>query len=79
MIKVLEVIPTHRVIGPTGVHTATVFQGHTLVVAEDEAWVTLTALHAHVLTAGCSDHTQTRLRTRTHAKRVGAVGRTGQS
>lgn len=74
-----ELVPTYRVIGSTGVHTATVFHGHTLVIAEDEAWVTLTTFHTHVLTARWSNHTLTRLRTRTHTQRVRAVGRTGQS
>lgn len=73
-----ELVPAYRVIGSTGVHTATVFQGHTLVVAEDEARVTLTTFYTHVLTARRSDHTLTRLWTRTHTQRVGAVGRTGQ-
>ena len=54
---------THRVIGSTGVHAAAVFQGHTLVVAEDEARLTLAALHTQVLATGGSRHTQTRLRT----------------
>lgn len=74
----MEDVPTYRVIGSTGVHTATVFQGHTLVVAENEARVTLTTFHTHVLTARWSDHTQARLWTRTHTQRVGAVWRTGQ-
>ena len=61
-----------------GVHTAAVFQGHTLVVAEDVARVTLAALHTHVLTAGRPPHTQAGLGTGAHTQRVGAVGGAGQ-
>lgn len=65
-------------IGPAGVHTAAVLQRHTLVVAEDEAWVALATLHAHVLAAGGRDYPQTRLWTGTGTQSVGAVGRTFQ-
>lgn len=71
-----EAALTHRVIRSTGVHASTFFEGHALVIAEDEAWVTLTALHTYVLTARWADHTHARFRTGTHAQRVGAVGRT---
>lgn len=61
------------------VHTAAVFHRHTLVVTEDETGVTLTALHAHVFTAGGADYAQTCLGTRAHTQRVGAVRGAGQS
>lgn len=62
----------------TGVHASTFFEGHALVIAEDEAWVTLTTLHTCVRTARWADHTHARFWTGTHAQRVGAVGRTVQ-
>lgn len=58
-----EAVLTYRVIGSSGVHTATVFQWHTFVIAEDKAWVTLTTFHTDVLTARQSSHTPTCLRT----------------
>lgn len=73
-----EAALTHRVIRSTCVHASTFFQGHALVIAEDEAWVTLTTLHTCVLTARWADHTHARFWTGTHAQRVGAVGGTVQ-
>lgn len=73
-----EATLTHRVIRSTGVQASTFFEGHALVIAEDEAWVTLTTLHTCVLTARWAVHTHARFWTGTHAQGVGAVGRTVQ-
>lgn len=67
---------TYRVIGSISVHTSTIFKGYALVVAEDEAWVTLTTLHTHVLTARWTAYTHACFWTGTCAQRVGAVVRT---
>lgn len=80
MIEVsVHLVTTHRMIISAAVHTATFFQRHTLVIAEDEAWVALATFHTHILTARWSNYTQTRLRTRAYTQRVGTVGRTIQS
>lgn len=66
----LKTCSTYRIVSPTGVQTATVFQRNTSVIAEDEAWVTLTALHTHVLTARRAGRTQTSFRTGAHTQGV---------
>lgn len=57
---------TYRVIESTSVHTSTFFEGYTLVIAEDEAWVTLTTLYTHVLTSRWTSCTYTCFWTGTH-------------
>lgn len=73
-----EAALTYRVIGSTSVDASTFFEGYALVVAEDEAWVTLTTLHTQVLTARWTTCTHACFWTGTHAQRVGTVGWTVQ-